>query len=72
MASDSLMSETQVRDLIRTEIGTGSIATLADAKDVSASYIQEVLAGTRSPGRKILDAFGLERHVLYRKKGARK
>ena len=46
----------------------GSQRKLAQAWDVSPSYITDLLAGMRDPGPKILDALGYERIVLYRRK----
>lgn len=42
---------------------------LAHQWSVSESYITDVLSGYRDPGKKILDALGYERVVLYRRKG---
>lgn len=46
----------------------GNNAAWAKQNGVSASYVSDVLAGRREPGKLILDALGLERVVTYRRK----
>ncbi len=49
----------------------GSQTSLADDFGVSKSYISQVLAGDRDPGKAILEPLGLERIVSYRRKSER-
>ena len=44
----------------------GNQSQWAKEHDVSPAYVSDVLAGRRDPGKKILDALGLERVVTYR------
>jgi hypothetical protein len=44
----------------------GLQVAFAQDNDLSAAYVSDVLRGRREPGRKILDAVGVERFVMYR------
>jgi hypothetical protein len=44
----------------------GLQAVFAQDNDLSAAYVNDVLRGRREPGRKILDAYGVERITVYR------
>lgn len=66
------MTLNQVHAMLRRECDkAGGQAAWAVAHAVSAAYVSDVLQGRREPGRKILDALGVERVVGYRKKGKR-
>ncbi len=46
----------------------GGQLAFSQVSGVSAQYVNDVLNGRKEPGRKILDAIGLERVVTHRKK----
>lgn len=54
-----------IRELIKAEGGQGKAATKIG---VSSTYLAELLKGTREPGPTILEFFGLEKEVSYRKR----
>jgi predicted transcriptional regulator len=47
----------------------GSQKAWAQSVGLSAPYVSDVIAGRREPGESILNALGLQRIVIYRKKG---
>lgn len=58
-----------VLELLRREVeASGSQEAFAEKADVSQQYVGDILRGQRTPGKKILDAVGLEKHVVYIKK----
>ena len=48
----------------------GSQSAFAEANDMSAQYVNDVVRGRKEPSRAILDAVGLERVVMYRRKAS--
>lgn len=54
-------------EILRSKVGDNQSAW-ARSRGISPSYVSEVLAGRRDPGKLILDALGLERVVTYRRK----
>jgi len=46
----------------------GLQAAFAQDNDLSAAYVNDVLRGRREPGKKILDAVGVERITVYKLK----
>lgn len=46
----------------------GLQVAFAEDNDLSAAYVNDVLRGRREPGKKILDAVGVERVTTYRLK----
>ena len=49
----------------------GLQVAFAEDNNLSAAYVNDVLRGRREPGKKILDAVGVERVTLYHiKEGA--
>lgn len=54
--------------LAQSVAAAGSQVQWCSANDISTAYLSEVLKGRRDPGKKILDALGLESIVLYSKK----
>jgi hypothetical protein len=46
----------------------GLQAAFAQDNALSAAYVNDVLRGRREPGRKILDAVGVERITVYKLK----
>ena len=62
------MTTDDVRDLLRRAISiTGEQKAWADANHISQAYVSDVLARGREPGKKILNALGLERVTTYRR-----
>lgn len=47
----------------------GLQVAFAQYNELSAAYVNDVLRGRREPGKKILDAVGVERITVYRPKG---
>jgi len=67
-----LKTQNQVLAQLRAEVdAAGSQTAFAAANSISITYVSEVLAGRRDPGRKILAALGLTRVVLYRETPAK-
>lgn len=63
------MNTEQVRLLLRQQIDKeDSAAAWATKHKMSRVYVSDVLAGRREPGDKILEALGLVKIVLYRRK----
>jgi hypothetical protein len=61
------MTEDQIRDAIR-ERAKPNVTAWANARNLSPSYVRDVISGARPPSRKILDAIGMEhieRVVIY-------
>jgi transcriptional regulator with XRE-family HTH domain len=56
---DTVIDKKQVVDLIRETQGSKTLRDFGDEVGVSASYISEIYKGTRNPGVKILDYFGI-------------
>ena len=53
-------------DLIRARVtSAGGQKQFADAAGVSQGYVNDILAGKRAPGRKILQALGYRKVLLY-------
>jgi hypothetical protein len=46
----------------------GLQTAFAQDNDLSGAYVNDVLRGRREPGKKILDAVGVERITVYRLK----
>ena len=46
----------------------GSKVAAANKIGVTSAYLGEILKGTREPGPRILEYFGLERETVYKKK----
>ncbi len=46
----------------------GLQTAFAQDNDLSAAYVNDVLRGRREPGKKILDAVGVERITVYKLK----
>lgn len=46
----------------------GLQVAFAQDHELSAAYVNDVLRGRREPGKKILDAVGVERITVYRPK----
>jgi hypothetical protein len=53
------MTRAQVLTALRDAIGNTPQSTWARAHGISAAYVNDVLAGRRAPGRKVLAALGL-------------
>jgi len=71
LGSESPMNLTDVLAELKKDIGRtdqGTAKRWAQFNNVSAAYVCDVLAGRRDPGEKILDALGIERITLYRRK----
>ena len=68
------MTHAELLDYLRERAGQerGGKAALAKELGISRQYLNDVLSGYREPGKKVLDALGLERVVTYarRKRGA--
>lgn len=61
-----LLTDADVRDLIKTEITRhGSGHKLARKWGVSPPFLSMVLTGRRAPGPRVLQALGLEQRVVY-------
>lgn len=54
--------------MLERRIAKSTAKQVAEDIGVSASYLSEVIRGSRDPGPKILDALGLEKVVTYRRK----
>lgn len=61
----TLLTESQVRKILRRLVDESSIRKAAVELDISPSYIQKVLVEDMPPGPKLLSAMGLERIVRY-------
>jgi hypothetical protein len=53
----------EIIDMIRKDVVESSLREHARRLKVSASFLGEILRGTRNPGRKILDSYGIVRNV---------
>ncbi|HEY9611232.1 hypothetical protein [Allocoleopsis sp.] len=65
------MNKDELISYIQSVIGSryaGLQAAFAQDNDLSAAYVNDVLRGRREPGKKILDAVGVERITVYRLK----
>lgn len=51
-----------LRRLVRTR---GSQSAVAKRLGISASYLHDILNGTRQPGPKVLKSLGLKRKTVY-------
>ena len=59
----------QIMELIMSECDIeGGIRPWADARGLHPSIIDKFLAGQRGPAPQLLDALGLEKVVVYKKK----
>lgn len=59
---------TDVLTLLETEFQlAGSAAVWARSKGLAPGYVSDVIHGRKEPGKKILDALGLERVITYRR-----
>ena len=47
----------------------GGQSSFAKAHGISTAYVNDILQGRRDPGKKILDAIGFEKRVIYVPKG---
>lgn len=64
-----MLNQNEVIERLRQEAKKlGSQRALAIHYDIGQAYVSDVLSGRREPGKKILDALGLERVVGYREK----
>lgn len=55
------MTESQVIALIKTGQGSSTVRDYAAELGVSPGYITDLYKGNRSPGKKILQKFGIEK-----------
>jgi len=63
-----LMTEDQVYEvLVKTVVLLGSQKEAANHWGVSAQYLNDILYRRRAPSKRILQALGLKRIVLYQK-----
>ena len=62
------MQVSHVRRLLERLVGSGSKTAAAERLGVSDQYLGDIIRGKRAPGRKVLQALGLERVVTYRRK----
>ena len=53
--------------ILRERCGTASQKLVAEQLGISPAYLNDVLRKRKEPGKKILDALGLVRHVTYRR-----
>lgn len=64
----TILTEYEVRQMIRTHIGARSLAKAGADMGVSASWLCQVLKGDRRPAGKILDLIGVARNPRAPKK----
>ena len=58
--------EEMVASLSQATQAAGGVKPWASVQQTSASYVYEILRGTRDPGPAILRSLGLERVIVYR------
>ena len=54
--------------ILQRRIAKSTLRAVAGELGISPAYLSDAMRGNREPGPKILDALGLERVVMYRKK----
>lgn len=66
----SVLTKQELIERLKATIAAlGSQDAFAQQHSISTAYVSDVLRGRRDPGKKILDALGLERVVGYQEKG---
>lgn len=69
----SVLTKQELIERLRTAIAAvGSQDAFAQQHSISTAYISDVLRNRREPGKKILDALGLDRVVYYQVQTANK
>lgn len=58
-----------IAELSAAVASAGGQAQFAQKAKVSQAYVNDLLAGKRTPGKKILAVLGYEKTVMYRKAG---
>jgi transcriptional regulator with XRE-family HTH domain len=62
------MNQSEIASMVRMKVQEfGSQQKWADAVGISRPYVAAVLNGHAKPGKKLLEALGLERVWIYRK-----
>ena len=61
----SALTETQVRETLRRAVADSSVADWSARNSVSRTYVQDVLAGRRAPGRSIVAGLGLTKRTVF-------
>lgn len=60
------LSTAEVVDILKQKVtAAGGLHALSRASGISTSYLGQILAGSRQPGRKILRWLGMERLTSY-------
>ncbi|SDH20249.1 hypothetical protein [Bosea robiniae] len=63
------LTEVQVRETLRLAVAESGIADWSARHAVSRTYVQDVLAGRRAPGRSILAGLGLTKRTVFQRVG---